>query len=130
MMARQQLIAAYDFWEQCTQRESVAIREGNWDRVNECQKTKLELFGRIVHLTEAANVKCAEADLDSKDFQQNVRRTIHGLIAQEIQNGRVLTDRRNVATSQIAELDHACRNLKRVQKFYGQPSRAAWHSYS
>jgi hypothetical protein len=130
MRARQQLAEAYDSWEQWTRREGVAIREGNWGRVRECQSAKLELQGRIPGLVAAANAACVAAGLDPQVFEPHHRRIVNDLVALEIRNAGLLADRCQAATAQLAELDHAGRNLKRVQKYYGQPSRVAWHSYS
>ena len=130
MMARKQLVAAYDSWEQWTQIEGVAIQEGNWRRVQQCQAMKLELQGCIIRLTDAVKAECAKAGLEAKDFEPTTRQIINALIAQESRNAELLTHRRQAATAQMADLDHAGRNLKRVQRFYGLPAPMAWHSYS
>jgi hypothetical protein len=130
MITKENLVATYHAWEQQTQREGRAIQEGNWRLVGECQLTKLELQKRIIRLTEPAKAEDAAAGLDPKEFNLEVCRIVSGLVALETRNAELLSDCRQQATSQMAELDHACRNLKRVQRFYGQPSRAAWHSYS
>lgn len=130
MIAKENLVAAYDAWEQQTQREGLAIQAGNWRLVSECQQTKLELQGRIIQLTEAANTEVVAAGLNPKDFEPKIDRIVSGLVALETRNAELLCDRRQQAAAQLAELDHAGRNLKRVQKFYRQPSPVAWHSYS
>lgn len=130
MIAKENLVAAYDAWERWTESEGQAIQAGNWQRVSECQTTKRELQGRIVHLTEAANAESAQAGLDPKDFEPHLRRIVNGLIALETRNAELLAARRQTAAVQMADLDHAGRNLRQVQKSYGQPARAAWHSYS
>ena len=130
MSARKNLANAYDSWEQMTLCEGQAIHESNWPRVNECQKTKRELQEQIVRLTEAANAECTGAGLKLEDFERDQRQIINSLIMLETRNAELLGGRRHEAESHKAEMDHACRNLRRVKKSYVQPSAAAWNSYS
>ena len=130
MAARQNLVDAYTAWEQLTRSESQAIHDGNWLRVSECQKAKQELQERIIRLTDATHAECAEAGLDREDFERNLRPIINGLIELETHNAGLVADRRRAAKSQVAELDHAGRSLKRVQKSYVPPPQPMWHSYS
>ena len=130
MIANENLVEAYDSWERWTQREGLAIQAGNWRLVSECQKAKLELQGHIIRLTEAARSGRTEAGLASNDFAENLGRIVNGLITLETRNANLLAAHRQSVSSQLAELSHASCNLKRVQKSYGQPSPAAWHSYS
>ena len=130
MIAKENLVEAYDSWERWTQREGLAIQAGNWPLVGECQKAKLDLQGQIIRLTEAANYGRVEAGLWSKDLTEDLGRIVDGLITLETRNADLLAAHRQTASSQLAELSHAACNLKRVQKSYGQPSQTAWHSYS
>ena len=130
MIANKELVAAYDAWEKWTQREGTAIQDGNWRLVGECQKSKLELQDTIIRLTAAASTEVANAGLDPHAFDQNIRRIVSSLVALESRNAELLAARRQAARCQIAEIDHTCRNRKRVQRFYGQPSHVAWQSYS
>ena len=130
MIAKQNLLEAYRWWEKWTQHESLAIEEANWGRVSECQKEKQELQSRIIGLTGAANEECAEAGDDAAEFARELRRIINGLIVLETRNAELLSERRAAVESEKSELDQASRNLRRVQKSYVQPATAAWHSYS
>lgn len=130
MIAQQDLIDAYAAWEQWTQREGAAIEAGNWRRVSECQQTKLDLQGRIIQLTDAVNAQCAEAGLDPKNFEPELRRIINDLIALETRNTERLSKRRRSAEAQDLELNGASRQLRQVQKSYVHRAPGAWHSYS
>ncbi len=130
MNARENLVVAYADWERWTQREGLAIQEENWHQVTQCQKAKLELQGRIISLTDAANAERAEAGLNRNDFEPNIRRIVNGLIALETRNAELLSGRRQEAAARMAELDQAAGNLRRVQESYGRASQTAWHSYS
>ena len=130
MSAKQNLLATYSSWEEWTRREGLAIEEGDWRRLNECQKAKGELQARILLLTQAANVEFVEAAHDAKELERNLSPIIHSLIELERRNAERLADRRRAAGSQLAELDNTSRNLRRVQKSYVQPPQAVWDSYS
>lgn len=130
MIARQNLVEAYGYWEQWTRREGLAIQEGNWPQATECQKTKQELQSRLIRLTEAAHAECAEAGLDEDELARELRPIINGLIVLETRNAELLSERRRGADSQKIELENVSRNLRRLQKSYVPPSTAAWHSYS
>lgn len=121
---------AYESWEQWTQREGAAIQEGNWLQVSECQQTKLNLQSRIIRLTDALNTECAEAGLDPKELEPDLRRTINDLIALETRNTELLSERRRIVEAQDVELNGTRRQLRQVQQSYGRPLSGAWHSYS
>jgi len=138
MSARENLVDAYGSWEQWTRREGQAIQEGNWIQVGECQRTKRGLQERILRLTEALtsltskvqSPKSGEASqrLGTLDF--GLETILKRLILLETRNTQLVTDRRQAAESQKAEMENAFRNLRRVKNSYVQPSLVAWHSYS
>jgi hypothetical protein len=130
MIARQNLMAAYDSWEEATQHEGAAIQAGNWHRVRECQETKRQLQSRIIQLTEAANAECAQAGLNPRMFEPDLRRAVNSLIALETRNATLLAEQRRAAELEYAGLDHAGRNLRRLQKSYAPAPNAMWQSYS
>lgn len=130
MIAKKNLVAAYDSWEQLTQAEGAAIQRDDWSRVSECQQTKQQLQKRIIHLTEVAKAECIEAGLDTKHFERDMRSIINTLISLESQNSELLAGRRQVAEIARADLDQATHNLRRVQHSYSPQPAALWNSYS
>lgn len=130
MIARQNLMAAYNSWEEVTENEGAAIQAGNWRRVRECQETKRQLQTRIIQLTEAANEECTRAGLNPRMFEEDLRRAVNLLIALETRNATLLADQRHAAEVEFAGLDHASRNLRRLQKSYAPAPNAMWQSYS
>lgn len=130
MIAKKNLVEAYQSWEQLTQAEGAAIESDDWARVQQCQQTKKGLQKQIIQLTEAAQAECIEAGLDQKSLERDVRRIINGLITLESRNSELLAGRRVVAEVAKADLDQAAHNLRRVQKSYAPPSAALWNSYS
>lgn len=130
MNAKQQLLAAYQSWEQLTQGEGDAIKADDWARVRQFQQNKHGLQKEIIHLTEAAQAECIETGIDPKGFEREMRRIINGLIALESRNSEWLSSRRCAAEATRAELDQASHNLRRVQKSYAPPGDALWNSYS
>lgn len=130
MIAKKNLVEAYQSWEQLTQAEGAAIESDDWARVQQCQQTKKGLQKQIIQLTEAAQAECIEAGVDQKSLERDVRRIINGLIALESRNSELLAGRRVVAEVAKADLDQAAHNLRRVQKSYAPPSAALWNSYS
>lgn len=130
MSANQNLLNAYGSWEQFTQSEGAAIARADWPGVSECQKNKQELQRQIIHLTDAARAESVEAGLDTKRFETDLRQIVNRLIAMESRNSELISERRQSAELQRAELDQTSRNLRRMQKSYTQPSTAVWQSYS
>ncbi len=130
MNARRNLLAAYESWEQLTQAEGAAIQRDDWSRVQECQRTKLDLQKEIIHLTEVAQAETIAAGLDPQKIERDVRRIINELIALESRNSQWLAQRRDAAELARAELDQTAHNLRRVQKSYVPRSEAVWNSYS
>ena len=65
MSARENLVDAYEAWEQCTRREGQAIQDGNWVQVGECQRTKQELQEQILRYSEAAGLESKVSRLES-----------------------------------------------------------------
>lgn len=130
MSAKQNLLNAYGSWEQFTQSEGDAIVRADWPGVSEYQKNKQELQRQIIQLTDAARAESVEAGLDTKRFETDLRQIVNRLIALENRNSELISERRQSAELQRAELDQTSRNLRRMQKSYVQPSTAVWQSYS
>jgi hypothetical protein len=130
MSAKQNLLNAYESWEQLTHHESAAISRADWPGVSECQKNKQELQRSIIHLTDAARAESDEAGVDKKRFDTDLRQIVNRLIALENNNSELISERRQTAELQRAELDQTSRNLRRMQKSYAQPASAVWQSYS
>jgi len=130
MIAKKNLVEAYQTWEQLTQAEGAAIQSDDWSRVQQCQQTKKGLQKQIIHLTEAAQAECIEAGVDQKSLERELRRIINSLITLESRNSELLAGRRVVAEVAKADLDQAAHNLRRVQKSYAPPTAALWNSYS
>lgn len=130
MIAKKNLVAAYQSWEQLTQTEGAAIQGDDWSGVHECQQTKKDLQREIIHLTEAAQAECIEAGHDTKIFERDMRRIINNLITLESRNAELLAGRRAVADVAKADLDQAAHNLRRVQKSYSPPTAPLWNTYS
>ena len=130
MSARQNLLNAYESWEQLTQREGSAISRSDWPGVTECQKTKQELQRNIIQLTDAARAESIEAGIELKRFDNDLRQVVNRLIALENSNSQLLSERRQPAELKRAELENTTRTLRRMQKSYTQPATAHWQSYS
>ena len=130
MQARTELAAAFAAWEEWTEREGHAIQAGNWKSVCECQTAKLELQGGIADLTAAAKFEGTAAGINANELEDDLRPILSGLIALETRNAQILARGRTAVSARLAEMEQVNRNLRRVRKFYGQPARAAWQSYS
>ena len=130
MSAKQNLLNAYESWDQLTQREGAAITRSDWMGVSECQKNKQELQRQIINLTDAARAESLEAGVETKRFDTDLRQIVNRLIALENSNSELISERRQTAELQRAELDQTSRNLRRMQKSYVQPATAVWQSYS
>lgn len=118
-----QLLDLFRLWREFSEAEGVAIRVGDWARVESCQNAKLKLQEQM---TEAS------AELKPVVFVEDVqlRRSVEELIALERENDRALAEQRAALETRGAELAQTTRNVRLLQQSYRSPRAAAWHSYS
>ena len=122
MGAATDLLDTYQEWRQWTQAEGEAIRIGNWNRVQECQGSKVRLQPRIIRLAGPAQKEWGQLGLDVAEKEQEVRAAVDECIRLETLNGALLAKQ--------AELDQTSRNLKLIHRSYVPAQSAAWTSFS
>ena len=130
MGAATDLLDTYQEWRQWTQAEGEAIRIGNWNRVQECQGSKVRLQPRIIRLAGPAQKEWGQLGLDVAEKEQEVRAAVDECIRLETLNGDLLAKQREAAVAKQTELDQTSRNLKLIHRSYVPAQSAAWTSFS
>ncbi len=114
----QQLPGLLAQWRELTERESEAIRMGQWAEVHRHQREKQDLQLAISQSSPAAR------------SAPQLRSAVSELMTLERQNAELLGERLSQARRRRDESEQSCRNLRRMRQSYGSVAQSNWHSYS
>jgi hypothetical protein len=122
--AAKALVAVYEEWRRETLAEASAISLGDWAEVSVIQSRKVLLRQRIESgpLAEVAGTLKGDDELLIRAF-------VSELIRLELSNDSAIEAKRLEANEEMALIDAAAGNLRRVQR-YAQPTESAWAVYS
>ena len=130
MTAEETLLEAYKDWRRLAELETEAIRTRHWILMADCQKRLASLQPIIIRLTADAREEWKKSNADKIAKQNELRAIISGLVELELQNSTLLAAAKDVAQTQLAQLELARTNLKRIQRSYGPIRPAVWNSLS
>lgn len=130
MHAHRKLTELYDQWRQLTEAEGEAIRTAAWSRVEQCQRSKLDLQHRILAVTEEWEAELLVTQAPRAEQEQALRKVVDEMIRLESRNNQWLAEQRQTARAEEAEADRALSHLRQVHKAYGPPAPPVWQSYS
>jgi hypothetical protein len=106
-------------WLEITEKETEAIRHGDWDSVARHQQQKRYLQAEISRTTDLGGL-----------LPPRLRALVGRLKFLERRNAELIGERRRLALSRRAELDCSLRNLRRLGRSYAAAAVACWQSYS
>ena len=118
------LISVYEEWRRETLAEGAAISAGDWENVAAAQARKILLRKKL----ESGSLAQVIGALGVDD-EKLVRAFVAELIGLERSNDAALAAKRRESVEEMASMDAAAGNLRRVQR-YGQPNESAWVAYS
>jgi hypothetical protein len=127
MSARQDISKLLEQWHQLTQQEGGAIQSASWTRVKRIQSEKARLQKSLAAAQSQWVRQNPGPNPDASPFRAELAR----LISMEARNAELLAAQVRRAEAQRQSLDHAYRNLRRIQRSYirKQPP-IAWQCYS
>lgn len=120
----QRLVAIYEEWRRETLAEGAAISVADWTEVSVIQGRKAMLRQKIESSGSADS-----PGLLTGDDEKLVRAFVAELIRLELSNDAALSQKRRESEMEMASIDSASGNLRRVQR-YGKPNQSAWVAYS
>ncbi len=127
MSARQDISKLLDQWLQLTQAEGGAIQAASWTKVKKIQADK----ARVQKSLAEAQGEWARQNPGAPPAANPFRADLARLISMETRNAELLAAQIRRAEAERISLDHAYRNLRRIQKSYiRKPQPVAWQCYS
>jgi hypothetical protein len=128
--ADRELDEAYSEWRRLAEVECAAIQTCNWSLLSACQKALKNLQQHITELSEASKKEWQKMGSGRIARENQLDATVRELIELERRNNTLLTAIRENARQQLAQLDRAGRNLKRIHHSYSGELPNAWNSFS
>jgi len=127
MSARKDISKLLEQWLQLTQAEGGAIQAASWAKVKKIQADKSRLQKNLAE----AQGDWARENPDANPQTNPFRAELARLISLEARNAELLAAQLRRAEADRVSLDHAYRNLRRIQRSYirKQPP-VAWQCYS
>lgn len=115
MKERDQLASLYEEWRLLSEAEGDAIRSVSWQRVDQCQRAKADLQGRILQAIEGAAKQCGDAE----EVRRFFRPVLQHLISLEMRNSEWLGAERAKLEATRTELNRAQRSVRQLRSTYG-----------
>jgi hypothetical protein len=127
MKADHPLADACKEWRRLAQAEGEAIRTLNWPLALDCQQALQQLQPRMLRQIEAARQEGSQPGVDRAAREESFRAAVAELIDLETRNSTLLDHVRQTGRSQLSQLEHAGRTLRRVKHSYLAHDPAARH---